>query len=243
MTKPLEGQIALITGASRGLGFATAVHLAKAGAHIVATARTKGGLEELDDAVKAAGSSTTLVPMNITDLDAIDRLGAAIFERFKKLDILIGNAGTLGKLTPLAHIEPKVWDESLTINLSSNYRLIRSMDSLLQAAPAARVVFITSGLAYKCFPYWGTYSIGKAALEALMKTYAAEVATSNIRVNCFSPGPTRTKMRATAMPGEDPETLPSAEDVSAQILPMCMSDFSDNGGVWKYDANGLFKQF
>jgi NAD(P)-dependent dehydrogenase (short-subunit alcohol dehydrogenase family) len=243
LTKQLEGKVALVTGASRGLGFATAVHLAKAGAHIVATARTKGGLEELDDAVKAAGSSATLVPMNITDLDAVDRLGASIFQRFKKLDILIGNAGTLGKLTPLAHVEPKVWDESLAINLTSNYRLIRSMDALLQAAPAARAVFITSGLAYKCFPYWGTYSIGKAALEALMKTYAAEVATTNIRVNCFSPGPTRTKMRATAMPGEDPETLPSADDVAAQILPMCMPEFSDNGGVWKFDTKGLFKQF
>jgi NAD(P)-dependent dehydrogenase (short-subunit alcohol dehydrogenase family) len=243
LTKQLEGKVALVTGASRGLGFATAVHLAKAGAHIVATARTKGGLEELDDAVKAAGSSATLVPMNITDLDAVDRLGASISQRFKKLGILIGNAGTLGKLTPLAHVEPKVWDESLAINLTSNYRLIRSMDALLQAAPAARAVFITSGLAYKCFPYWGTYSIGKAALEALMKTYAAEVATTNIRVNCFSPGPTRTKMRATAMPGEDPETLPSADDVAAQILPMCMPEFSDNGGIWKFDTKGLFKQF
>ncbi len=243
MTKKLEGKVALVTGASRGLGFATAIHLAKAGAHIVATARTKGGLEELDDAVKAVGSSATLVPMNITDLDAIDRLGASIFERFKKLDILIGNAGTLGKLTPLAHVEPKVWEESLAINLTSNYRLIRSMDSLMQAAPAGRAVFVTSGLAYKCFPYWGTYSIGKAALEALMKTYAAEVATTNMRVNCFSPGPTRTKMRATAMPGEDPETLPTAEEVSAQMLDMCMPEFADNGGVWKYDANGLFKQF
>jgi NAD(P)-dependent dehydrogenase (short-subunit alcohol dehydrogenase family) len=242
MTKSLAGKVALVTGASRGLGFATALHLAKAGAHIIATARTKGGLEELDDAVKAAGSTATLVPMNITDLDAVDRLGAAIFERHKKLDILIGNAGTLGKLTPLAHVEPKVWDEALAINLTSNYRLIRSMDALLQAAPAGRAVFVTSGLAYKCLPYWGTYSIGKAALEALMKTYAAEVATTNIRVNCFSPGPTRTKMRATAMPGEDPETLPTADEVSAQILPMCLPEFSDNGGVWKFDAKGLFKQ-
>lgn len=242
MTKSLQGKVALVTGASRGLGFATALHLAKAGAHIIATARTKGGLEELDDEVKAAGSTATLVPMNITDLDAIDRLGAAIFERHKKLDILVGNAGTLGKLTPLAHVEPKVWDDALTINLTSNYRLIRSMDALLQAAPAGRAVFVTSGLAQKCWPFWGTYSIGKAALEAMMKTYAAEVATTKMRVNCFSPGPTRTKMRATAMPGEDPETLPTADDVAAQILPMCMDDFNDNGGVWKYDARGLFKQ-
>ncbi len=243
MTRRLEGKVALVTGASRGLGYATALHLAKEGAHIIATARTKGGLEELDDAVKAAGSSATLVPMNITDLDAIDRLGAAIFERWKKLDILIGNAGTLGKLTPLAHVDPKVWDESLTVNLTSNYRLIRSMDALLQAAPHGRAVFVTSGLAQKCFPYWGTYSVGKAALEALMKTYAGEVATSNMRVNCFSPGPTRTKMRATAMPGQDPETLPTADEVSAQMVAMCLPEFADNGGVWKYDAKGLFKQF
>jgi NAD(P)-dependent dehydrogenase (short-subunit alcohol dehydrogenase family) len=243
MTKRLEGKVALVTGASRGLGYATALHLAMEGAHIIATARTKGGLEELDDAVKAAGSSATLVPMNITDLDAIDRLGAVIFERWKKLDILIGNAGTLGKLTPLAHVDPKVWDESFAINVTSNYRLIRSLDPLLQAAPNGRAVFVTSGLAHKCFPYWGTYSIGKAALEALMKTYAAEVATTNMRVNCFSPGATRTKMRATAMPGEDPETLPTADEVSAQMVAMCLPEFADNGGVWKYDVKGLFKQF
>lgn len=242
MSRPLEGKVALVTGASRGLGYATALHLAKAGAHIIATARTKGGLEELDDAVKAVGSTATLVPMSLTDLDAIDRLGAALFERHKKLDILIGNAGTLGKLTPLAHVDPKVWEEALTINLTSNYRLIRAMDALLQAAPAGRAVFVTSGRAQKCWPYWGTYSVGKAALEAMMKTYAAEVATTNMRVNCFSPGATRTKMRATAMPGEDPETLPTAEQVSAQIMPLCMADFADNGGVWKYDAKGLFKQ-
>jgi NAD(P)-dependent dehydrogenase (short-subunit alcohol dehydrogenase family) len=242
MEKSLEGKIALITGASRGLGFAAAVHLAKAGAHIIATARTKGGLEELDDAVKAAGSTATLVPMSLTDFDAIDRLGAAIFERHKKLDILVGNAGTLGKLTPVAHVEPKVWDEAMAINLTANYRLIRSMDALLQAAPAGRAIFVTSGLAQKCWPYWGSYSVGKAALEALMKTYAAEVATTAMRVNCFSPGATRTKMRATAMPGEDPETLPTAEEVSSQIVQMCLPEFSDNGGVWKYDAKGLFKQ-
>lgn len=242
MAKRLEGKVALVTGASRGLGFATALHLAAEGAHIIATARTKAGLEELDDAVKAVGSSATLVPMNITDLEAIDRLGAAVFERWKKLDILIGNAGTLGKLTPVAHIEPKVWEESLTINVTANYRLIRSLDPLLQAAPDGRAIFVTSGLANKCWPYWGAYSVGKAALEALVKTYAGEIATSRVRANCFSPGATRTKMRATAMPGEDPQTLPTPEEVTAQILPMCLPDFTDNGGVWRYDAKGLFKQ-
>ena len=243
MTRRLEGKVALVTGASRGLGYATALHLAKEGAHIIATARTRGGLEELDDAVKAAGSTATLVPMNLTDYQAIDRLGAAIFERWKKLDVLVGNAGTLGKLTPLAHIDPKVWDDAMATNLTANYRLIRSMDALLQAAPAGRAIFVTSGLAQKCFPYWGTYSVGKAALEALVRTYAGEVATTNLRVNCFSPGATRTKMRATAMPGEDPETLPTPEEVSAQMVEMCLPEFGDNGGVWKYDVKGMFKQF
>ena len=237
----LSGKIALVTGASRGLGHATARHLAREGAHVVAIARTQGGLEELDDAIRSEGDSATLVPMDIRDSEAIDRLGASIFERWKKLDILIGNAGTLGKLTPLAHLEVKTWDDAMGINLTANFRLIRSMDSLLRAANHGRVVFVTSGMAQKCWAYWGAYSVGKAALEALVKTYAAEVATSNVRVNCFSPGPTRTNMRAKAMPGEDPKTLPTADDVAAQILPMCADTFVDNGGVWKYAPEGLFK--
>ena len=242
MTQLLLGKTALVTGASRGLGRAAALALAKQGAHIIATARTQGGLEELDDEIKAVGSSATLVPMDIVDYPAIDRLGAAIFERWKKLDILIGNAGLLGKLTPMPHIEPKSWDDVMAVNVTANYRLIRSMDPLLRLAPHGRAIFVTSGLAQKCFPYWGTYSISKAALEAMVKTYAAEMETSSVRANCFSPGPTRTKMRATAMPGEDPMSIPSAEDVAAQIVPMCLESFSDNGAVYKYAASGLFKQ-
>ena len=242
MTQLLLGKTALVTGASRGLGRAAGLALAKQGAHIIATARTQGGLEELDDEIKAVGSSATLVPMDIVDYPAIDRLGAAIFERWKKLDILIGNAGLLGKLTPMPHIEPKSWDDVMAVNVTANYRLIRSMDPLLRLAPHGRAIFMTSGLAYKCFPYWGTYSISKAALEAMVKTYAAEMETSSVRANCFSPGPTRTKMRATAMPGEDPMSIPSAEDVAAQIVPMCLESFSDNGAVYKYAASGLFKQ-
>jgi NAD(P)-dependent dehydrogenase (short-subunit alcohol dehydrogenase family) len=243
MTKSLANKIALVTGASRGLGFHTALHLAKAGAHVIATARTQGGLEELDDEINALGGTATLVPMDLKDYDAIDRLGASIFERWKKLDILIGNAGTLGKLTPLPHLDQKVWDDALATNVTSNYRLIRSMDLLLRTSDHGRAVFVTSGAANKCFPYWGAYSIGKAALEAMIRTYAGEVASTNLRVNAFSPGATRTKMRAMAMPGEDPLTLPTPEDVSAQILPMCEDGFTDNGGVWKYDAKGLFKQY
>ncbi len=243
MSKRLAGKIALVTGASRGIGYETAIHLAREGAHVIAVARTQGGLEELDDAIKSAGSTATLVPLDIRDWDGIDRLGAAIFERWKKLDIFIGNAGSLGKLTPLAHLDPKVWTEALDINVTSNYRFIRSLDPLLRQADWARVVFITSGLAQKCFPYWGAYSIGKAALEAMMKTYAGEMETTNVRVNCFSPGATRTRMRATAMPGEDPDTLPEARVVAEQIVPMCLADFDDNGAVYKYAATGLFRQF
>ena len=242
MRKLLEGKVALVTGASRGLGRATALALANEGAHIIATARTQGGLEELDDEIKAAGSSATLVPMDVTDYPGIDRLGAAIFERWKKLDILIGNAGLLGKLTPVPHIEPKTWDDVMAVNVTANYRLIRSMDPLLRLAPHGHAIFVTSGVANKCFPYWGAYAVSKAALEAMVKTYAAEMETTSVRANCFSPGPTRTKMRATAMPGEDPMSIPSADEVAAQIVPMCMDDFSDNGAIYKYAASGLFKQ-
>ncbi|MCB1378960.1 MAG: SDR family NAD(P)-dependent oxidoreductase [Alphaproteobacteria bacterium] len=242
MSGRLQGRLAVVTGASRGLGRAAAVALASEGAHIVALARTQGGLEELDDEIKAVGGSATLVPADIKDFDALDRLGAAIYERWKKLDILVGNAGILGKLTPLSHVDPKMWDDVMAVNVTANYRLIRSLDPLLRASDAGRVVLVTSGLAQKCWAYWGPYSISKAALEAMAKTYAAETATTSVRVNCFSPGPTRTKMRATAMPGEDPETLPTPEEVATQIVPMCEAGFTDNGTVWKYAADGLFRQ-
>ena len=243
MTGRLQDRVALVTGASRGLGASVAVALAREGAHIIATARTEGGLTELDDQIKAVGGTATLVPLDIKDFDGIDRLGAAIFERWKKLDILVGNAGVLGKLTPMAHAEPRMWDDVMAVNVTANYRLIRSLDPLLRASDCGRAIFITSGLANKCWAYWGPYSISKAALEAMVKTYANEIATTSLRVNCFSPGATRTKMRATAMPGEDPESLPHPDEVATQIIAMCEASFTDNGGVWKYDPKSLFKQF
>ena len=243
MAGRLEGRVALVTGASRGLGRSAALALAKEGAHIIATARTEGGLTELDDDIKAVGGTATLVPVDIRDYDGIDRLGAAIFERWKKLDILVGNAGVLGKLTPMSHVDQKMWDEVMAVNVTANYRLIRSMDVLLRQSDAGRAVFITSGLAHKCWAYWGPYSISKAALEAMVKTYAAEIGTTNVKANCFSPGATRTDMRAKAMPGEDPLLLPHPDEVAAQLVPMCEPSFTDNGGVWKFDTTGVFKQF
>ena len=234
-----ENRIALVTGASRGIGRATALALARGGAHIIATARTQGGLEDLDDEIKAAGSTATLVPADLKDFAAIDRLGAAIFERWGRLDILVGNAGMLGKITPLGHMDPKEWDEVMAVNVTSNWRLIRSLDPLLRASDAGRAIFVTSGLASKCWAYWGGYSISKAALEALVKTYAAENATTAVRANLFSPGPVRTKMRATAMPGEDPETLPTPDAVAAQLIEMCQAGFTGNGETWKYFEDGL----
>ena len=242
MSKRLEGKVALVTGASRGLGRAIALALAAQGAHIIATARTQGGLEELDDEITRVGSDATLVPLDITDYAGLDRLGAAIFERWKRLDILVGNAGVLGKLTPLPHLDPKVWEEVMAINVTANFRLLRSVDPLLRMSEAGRCVFVTSGVVHSTPAYWSAYTISKAALEAMVKSYAAEMATTKVRANLFSPGPTRTKMRAAAMPGEDASTLPSAEEVGAQVVAMCEAGFVDNGAVYKFAPSGLFKR-
>jgi NAD(P)-dependent dehydrogenase (short-subunit alcohol dehydrogenase family) len=213
-------RIALVTGASRGIGYACALALARQGAHVVCVARTVGGLEELDDEIRKAGGSATLVPLDLKDFAALDRLGAALFERFGRLDALLGNAGVLGAMTPLTHLQPKVWDELIAVNVTANYRLIRSLDPLLRRSDAGRAVFVSSGAARRSTPYWGGYAVTKAALETLVLTYAAECAGTNVKVTLYNPGPARTAMRAKAFPGEDPLTLPSPEDLAPEIVAL-----------------------
>jgi NAD(P)-dependent dehydrogenase (short-subunit alcohol dehydrogenase family) len=237
--KPLAERIALVTGASRGIGRATALALAEAGAHIVATARTVGGLEELDDEIRKAGSTATLVPLDIRDTDGIGRLSGALHERYRRLDILIGNAGVGGPNSPLGHVQPKDWDDVVAVNITANWHLIRFMDPLLRASDAGRVVFLTSGSASNARAYRGPYSMSKAALEVLARTYANETATTNVRINLFSPGPTRTRMRAAVAPGEDPMTLPTAEEVAAKIVPLTLPGFTETGKVYDFRAGRL----
>lgn len=210
----LKGKVALITGASRGIGAAAAKRLAAEGAHVVLAARTVGGLEEVDDAVKAIGGSATLVPIDLRQMEMVDALGAQIYERFGRLDILVGNAAILGSLSPLAHASPSEVEDVFTINTLANYRLLRACDPLLRRAPAGRVIMVTSGAAAAPIAYWGPYASSKAALEHLTLTYAAEVKQTNIRVNLLDPGAVRTRMRAKAFPGEDPNSLPTPEAVS-----------------------------
>jgi NAD(P)-dependent dehydrogenase (short-subunit alcohol dehydrogenase family) len=241
-TLPLASRIALITGASRGIGRAAALDLARAGAHVVALARTQGALEFLDDQIKAIGGSATLVPCDLADFDAIDRLGASLFERWGRLDIFIGNAGILGPISPLAHVDPKEWDKVLAINVTANWRLIRSLDLLLRTSDAGRVVFITSGAAHRAAmkPYWGPYAISKAALEAMARTYAAETAnTSNIKVMLANPGPLRTRMRALAMPGEDPMTLSPPEEFTKKLLALCTPEWRESARLYDFPTDRL----
>jgi NAD(P)-dependent dehydrogenase (short-subunit alcohol dehydrogenase family) len=210
--------------------------MAEAGAHVVAVARTIGGLEALDDAIRDKGGEATLVPFDLTDGDAIDRLGAAIHERWGRLDALFGNAGVLGLLTPLAHLDLKVLDQTMAVNLTANWRLIRSMDPLLRRSDAGRALFVTSGAARNCRPFWGAYSISKAALEALVRTYAAEMKSTRVRANLIDPGPLRTAMRAKAMPGEDPATLPEPATVVGHVVKMLSPAFDRNGVLYDLRA-------
>ncbi|HIE20076.1 MAG TPA: SDR family NAD(P)-dependent oxidoreductase [Rhodospirillales bacterium] len=226
----LEGRIALITGASRGIGAAVAKRFAEEGARLVLTARTPGALEEIDDEIqKITGEPATLVPLDLTDFDAIDQMGAAIFERFKKLDILVGNAGQLGTLSPMGHLKPEVWAGVMDVNLTANWRLIRSMDPLLKASDAGRAMFVSSAVGRKARAYWGAYAVSKAALEMMALIYAAEVEKTNVRVNLINPGATRTAMRAKAFPGEDPNTLHTPESITGTFVELAEASCTRNG--------------
>jgi NAD(P)-dependent dehydrogenase (short-subunit alcohol dehydrogenase family) len=240
MTPPLSGRIAVVTGASRGIGYAAALALARAGAHVVAVARTVGGLEELDDAIRAGGGSATLVPLDLKDHDGIARLAAALNERYRRLDVLIGNAGIGGPSSPLSHVEPKAWDDVMAINVTANWQLIRHFEPLLKASDAGRVVFVSSGAAHNARAYRGPYGVSKAALEALARTFAAETESTPIRVNLFNPGPTRTGLRAAVMPGEDPMTLPSADEVAEKIVALALPSFTESGKLYDFRFGKLF---
>jgi NAD(P)-dependent dehydrogenase (short-subunit alcohol dehydrogenase family) len=240
MSRLLSGRIALVTGASRGIGRAVALELARAGAHVIALARTQGGLEELDDAIRAETGEATLVPCDLKDYAGLDRLGAAIYARWKKLDIFIGNGGILGPLTPLTHVDPAQWDDIIAVNVTANWRLIRSLDLPLRESDAGRVVLVTSGAAHQARPYWGPYAISKAALDALARTYAAETqATSNVKVMLVNPGPTRTRMRAAAMPGEDPASLPAPQELAPKIVALASPASNETGKLYDFPTDAV----
>lgn len=231
LTKRLGGRIALITGASRGIGRAVALRFAAEGAHVIALARTTGALEELDDDITAAGGKATLMPFNLADTGAIDALGPALYERFGRLDVLVANAGMLGPLSPLNHVKSKDWHAVFDVNVHANWRLIRTLDPLLRRSEAGRAIFVTAAEARECTAYWGPYAVTKAALEALARTYAAEVANTAVRVNLLDPGPVRTRLRAQAFPGEAPEKLPAPEDVTDAFVVLAEAGYQRNGDI------------
>ena len=217
----MTGRIALITGASRGIGAATAVELARHGVHVVLTARSQGGLEETDDAVRAAGGTATLLPLDLTDGAALDAIGPTLLHRFGRLDILVSNAGVLGTLTPVPHILPDDWNEVLAVNVTAAWRLIRTCGPLLLAAEAGRAVFVTSRIVLRPTAYWGAYGATKAALHHLVQTWAEETRTTTLRINLADPGPVASRLRRGGFPGEDQAKLPQPKDVASGIAAMC----------------------
>lgn len=228
----LKDRIALITGASRGIGRATAHLFAREGAHVLLLGRHQKTLETVDDEVKAEGGKASIIPVDLADGPTIDALGPALYERFGRLDILIGNAGVLGGLRPLTHIPSEVWDQVLAVNLTANWRLIRTLDPLLRGSDAGRAIFVTSPrAAAQGRAYWAPYSVSKAGLETLAKTYANETVDSDIRVNLVDPGATATAMRAEAFPGEDQDTLKKPEVVAEAILRLALRDFTETGEI------------
>lgn len=236
----LQGKVVLVTGASRGIGYAAAREAARRGAHVIAVARTVGGLEELDDEIQELGSSATLVPLDLKDGEAIDRLGAAIFERWGLLDGLIANAGLLGTLSPLPHISPDEFEKVMAINVTANFRLIRSLDLLLRQSDAGRAVFVSSGAARSARPYWGLYAASKAAVDAMVKSWAGEIVQTSVKANVFYPGVVRTAMRAKAMPGEDPNTLPAPAEIAPKLVDLIAPSLNQNGKLYDI-GSGKFR--
>lgn len=231
MAGRLDGRIALITGASRGIGAAVARRFAAEGAHTVLVARTQGGLEETDDAIRAAGGSATLCPLDLTDPDAIDQMAVSVAQRWGRLDILVGNAGALGVLTPTPQLEPRVWDRVMAVNATANWRLIRAFDLLLRASDAGRAIFVSSGAARGGLAYWAAYAASKAALEALVTCYAAEITRTRVRANVLDPGIVRTGMRAEAFPGEDPMQLRPPEALGDAFVALAEPACTRNGEI------------
>ncbi len=238
MTIDLSGRIAVVTGASRGIGYFIAKHMAAAGAHVIAVARTVGGLEELDDEIKAEHARTgkgsaTLVPLDLADMTGIDRLGGSINDRWGKLDIMVANAGILGTISPIGHVEAKTFDKVMNINVTSTWRLIRSLDPLLRVSDAGRAILLSSGAAHSARAFWGPYAASKAAVEALGRSWADETKNMPLRINIVDPSATRTAMRALAMPGEDPNTLPHPSEIAANILPLADPGLKETGLIWR----------
>ncbi len=235
MTAPsrprLEGRIALITGASRGIGAAVAKHFAREGAHVILVARTTSDLEAIDDSVQADGGTATLVPLDLTEFAAIDQMGAAIAERFDRLDVLVGNAAILGTLSPIGHTDPETWERTFAVNVTANWRLIRAFDPILRASDSGRAIFVTSGVGSRAIPYYGAYAASKAALNRMVETYAAEVTKTKLKVNLIDPGVVRTAMRAQTFPGEDPAGLPPPESVTEAFVRLAGSRVRSHGKI------------
>jgi NAD(P)-dependent dehydrogenase (short-subunit alcohol dehydrogenase family) len=230
-SRRLEGRVALVTGASRGIGAAVAKAFAREGAHVILLARTVGGLEEVDDAIQSAGGTATLLPMDLSKPEQIAAIGPTIAERFRRLDILVANAGIVGTLSPVAMSDPKIWESVFKINVLANYHLIRTLDPLLRGSDAGRAIFVTSGASQMAMPFWSSYAASKAALEAMAMTYAAETAYSPLRVNILNPGVVRTAMRAEAFPGEDPLTLRTPDSIVESFIELASPQFFRTGKI------------
>ncbi|WP_375645538.1 SDR family NAD(P)-dependent oxidoreductase [Bartonella sp. AA56HLJMS] len=233
----LHGRVALVTGASRGIGYHLALELAARGAHIIALARTVSGLTELDNQIREKGAHTTLVPLDLHHMENIDTLAISIAKRWKKLDIIVANAGILGTLSPIAHIENTVFEDVFQINLFSQWRLMKAVEPLLRESDAGRAILLSSSVAHAARPFWGAYAASKAALEVIARCWAEELKQTPIKINCVNPGGTRTAMRAEAMPGEDPQTLPSPQEVAKKIVHLLSPDLKETGKLFNVHKN------